>query len=63
MNALILVEEAGSGDATDSSTVTRGMLRERAVELAVRSGRGAQETSKSDWEQAKQELLEDQSQA
>jgi len=37
-------------------TVTRTMVRERAVELAVINGRSAQDVSKSDWEQAKQEL-------
>ncbi len=37
-------------------TVTRKMVRERAIELAVINGRSAQETSKSDWEQAKREL-------
>jgi hypothetical protein len=37
-------------------TVTRKMVRERAVELAVSNGRSAQEVSKSDWEQAKLEL-------
>jgi len=37
-------------------TVTRKMVRERAVELAIINGRSAQEVSKSDWEQAKQEL-------
>jgi len=37
-------------------TVTRKMVRERAVELAVINGRSAQEASKSDWEQAKREL-------
>ena len=37
-------------------TVTRKMVRERAVELAVINGRSAQEVSKSDWEQAKREL-------
>ena len=37
-------------------TVTREMVRERAVELAVISGRTAREVSKSDWEQAKREL-------
>jgi hypothetical protein len=36
--------------------VTGGMVRERAVELAVINGRSAQEISKSDWEQAKREL-------
>ena len=37
-------------------TVTRQMVRERAVELAVINGRSAQEVSKTDWEQAKREL-------
>jgi hypothetical protein len=37
-------------------TVTRKMVRERAVELAVINGRSAQDVSKSDWEQAKREL-------
>jgi len=37
-------------------TVTRKMVRERAVELAVINGRTEQEVSKSDWEQAKREL-------
>ena len=37
-------------------TVTRKMVRERAVELAAINGRSAQEVSKSDWEQAKREL-------
>ena len=37
-------------------TLTRKMVRERAVELAVINGRSKQEVSKSDWEQAKREL-------
>jgi hypothetical protein len=37
-------------------TVTRKMVREHAVELAVIDGRSAQEVSKSDWEQSKREL-------
>jgi len=37
-------------------TVTRKMVRERAVELALINGRSAQDVSKSDWEQAKREL-------
>src|SRR3984957_7084210 len=37
-------------------TITRKIVRERAVELAVTNGRSAQEVSKSDWEQAKLEL-------
>jgi hypothetical protein len=37
-------------------TVTRKMVRERAVELAVINGRSAQDVSKSDGEQAKREL-------
>ena len=37
-------------------TVTRKMVRERAVELAVINGRSMREVSESDWEQAKSEL-------
>lgn len=37
-------------------TVTRKMVRERAVELAIINGRSARDVSKSDWEQAKREL-------
>jgi len=37
-------------------TVTRKMVRERAEELAVINGRSAQEVSKSDWDQARQDL-------
>lgn len=37
-------------------TVTRKMVRKRAVELAVINGRSAQEVSRSDREQAKREL-------
>jgi hypothetical protein len=40
-------------------TVTRKMVRERAVELAVINGRAARDVSKSDWEQAKRELTGD----
>jgi hypothetical protein len=37
-------------------TVTRKMIRERAIELAVINGRSAQEVTKANWEQAKREL-------
>ena len=37
-------------------TVSRGMIRERAAELAVINGREPQEVSKSDWDEAKREL-------
>lgn len=37
-------------------TVSRKMVRERAVELAIINGRPAHEASKSDWEEAKREL-------
>jgi hypothetical protein len=43
-------------DSTGIGTVTKKMVRERAVELAAIDGRTAQEASKSDWEQAKREL-------
>ncbi len=37
-------------------TVTRGMVRKRAVELAAIDGRLSHETSKTDWDQARREL-------
>jgi len=37
-------------------TVTRRMLRVRAVELAEIDGRPPHEASKTDWEQAKRDL-------
>ena len=37
-------------------TVTRKMVRERAIELAIINGRTAHDVSESDWEQAKREL-------
>jgi hypothetical protein len=47
-----IVTEHSSG----IGTVTRGMVRERAIELALINGHSVQEVSKSDWEQAKREL-------
>jgi hypothetical protein len=46
-------------NSTGIGTVTRKMVRERAVELAAANGRSAPEVSKSDWEQAKRELTGD----
>ena len=43
-------------NSTGVGTVTRKMVRERAVELALINGRSAQDASVSDWEQAKREL-------
>jgi hypothetical protein len=40
-------------------TVTRKMVRERAVELAAIDGRSAHEVSPGDWDQAKRELTGD----
>jgi len=37
-------------------TITRGMVRERAIELAIINGRAASEVTPSDWDQAKREL-------
>ena len=48
------------GALTDNSaglgTVTRKMVKKRAVELALMDGGTAQEVSPTDWEQAKREL-------
>jgi len=43
-------------NSTGIGTVTRKMVRERAVELALINGRAAQDVSASDWAQAKREL-------
>jgi hypothetical protein len=48
--AALLINSTGVG------TVTRKMVRERSVELALINGRSAEQVSKSDWEQAKREL-------
>jgi len=51
-----LKEGALTENSAGIGTVTRKMVRERAVELAVINGRTAHQTSQSDWEQAKREL-------
>ena len=56
MKTNTLKEGALTNNSAGLGTVTRTMVRERAVELAVINGRSAQDVSKSDWEQAKQEL-------
>jgi len=45
-----------AADAEGIGTVTRDMVRERAIELALISGRGAREVSQSDLEQARREF-------
>lgn len=54
-----LKEGALTKNAVGIGTVTRKMVRERAVELAAINGRTPQEASKADWEQAKRELTAD----
>jgi hypothetical protein len=56
MNPNPLKQGALTENSKGIGTVTRKMVRERAVELAVINGRSAQGVSKSDWEQAKREL-------
>lgn len=51
-----LKEGVLTGNSAGIGTVTRAMVRERAVELAVINDRSAQTVSKSDWEQARREL-------
>jgi hypothetical protein len=51
-----LKEGALTENSAGIGTVTRKMVRQRAVELAIINGRSAREVSKSDWEQAKREL-------
>jgi hypothetical protein len=56
MKTNLLKEGALTENSAGIGTVTRQMVRERAVELAVINGRSAPEVSKSDWDQAKREL-------
>src|SRR6185437_13791559 len=56
MNPNPLKQGALTENSKGIGTVTRKMVRERAVELAFINGRSAQEVSKSDWEQANREL-------
>ena len=51
-----LKEGALTENSAGIGTVTRGMVRERAVELALINGRTALEVTESDWEQARREL-------
>ena len=59
MNTNPLKQGALTENSAGLGTVTRKMVRERAVELAILNGRSAQEVAKSDWEQAKRELTGD----
>jgi hypothetical protein len=56
MNTNPLKQGALTENSKGIGTVTRKIVRERAVELAVINGRSAQDVSKTDWEQAKREL-------
>jgi hypothetical protein len=56
MKANPLKEGVLTENSAGLGTVTRKMVRERAVELAVINGRSAQDVAKSDWEEAKREL-------
>lgn len=59
MNSNPLKQGALTRNSAGLGTITRKMVRERAVELALVNGRPAQEVWKSDWEQAKRELTGD----
>jgi len=56
MKPNLLKEGILTENAAGIGTVTRQMVRERAIELAVINGRSEQEVSQSDWAQAKREL-------
>jgi hypothetical protein len=56
MKANPLKEGALTKNSAGIGTITRKMVRERAIELTAINGRSAHEASKSDWEQAKSEL-------
>jgi hypothetical protein len=56
MNTNPLKQGALTENSAGIGTVTRKMVRRRAVELAAINGRSAQEVSTADWEQAQLEL-------
>ena len=56
MNANPLKQGVLTENSAGIGTVSRKMVRERAVELAVIDGRSAKEVSKTDWDQARLEL-------
>jgi len=56
MNTSPLKQGLLTENSAGIGTVTRAMVRARAIELAVINGRRAQEASKSDREQAQREL-------
>ena len=56
MNPNPLKDGVLSDHSTGLGTVTRAMVRDRAVELAAVNGRPPQEVSRTDWDQAKMEL-------
>jgi hypothetical protein len=53
----IITRTVDDGLPADTKIITRGMMRERAVELAVIGGAEPHEVSKAQWEQAKSELV------
>ena len=61
--SIVVTHTVTDEDFTDNpeqtGIVTRGMMRNRAVELAVMDGRLPQDASKADWEDAKRELVGD----
>ena len=56
MNTNPLKQGTFTKNSAGLGTVTRKMVKERAIELAMINGRSASEVSKADWEQAKREL-------
>jgi hypothetical protein len=56
MTTNLLKQGAFTENTVGLGTVTRKMVRERAVQLAAINGRAAHETTKSDLEQARLEL-------
>ncbi len=56
MNTNPLKQGALTENSAGIGTVTRKMVRQRAIELSLINGRSAQEVSTSDWEQGQLEL-------
>ena len=56
MHTYQLQQGGGDQHGTGSGSVTKKMIRERAVEIARSDGRQPYEATKADWDQAKREF-------
>ena len=57
MKTKLLQDAKAGANGVRAETVSHRLIRERAMELAAEHGRSAQDASKSDWDQARRELV------